>query len=651
MPKQCPCFLNMKSLVIWLATLTLICVLTYYSIITYGSFNDNNVKIDSNNIVSNAYLINTSGCRIPEMFTRGPTIDKFLDTDPEVDCTSPKHDSRLKGFKAITSDETDLIINPGIWAKLNLSKNDPSLTCYYEPVSRPKPTASNKEDTKFDNDFLTGMKKQFKDRVTVTDEFVKAWCMLESTEVYRSYHGFVIPKSSTAAKQDDGKVSVLVIGLDGISRLNFNRQMPKTAELLSKFGVVEMLGYNKMEYNTFPNLVATLSGHSVPELAASCWPKQEAFFDDCSFVWDTFKRAGYETGFGEDSPLIGAFNFQKNGFHKQPTDRYIRPMMVAAENDIGHNSPLYTDLCIGDSMQMTFLLDYVRKFVRSTDDHLSFGFFWSTSLTHDYLNIMRHGDECLRDFFEFLDQSGHLNKTAVVLMSDHGLRFGPFRDTYQGSLEDRLPMLRLILPKWFKAKYQVAMQNLRVNVDRLTTPYDTHKTLLDFLDLKQLEDNAVNRRPPSRDLGHSLFTQVPENRTCESAGIPMHYCACHNKVISLETDDSKVERVASALVDHINVKLKTHPQCEQLKLHKIVSASKETGGGNGKLEDFVVQVITTPGEAKFEATVRYTENNLQLIGSISRQNLYGNQSICVNGTETKLLCFCKNTTESVGVVL
>ncbi|XP_050439320.1 uncharacterized protein LOC126844894 [Adelges cooleyi] len=635
---------NTKSFVVWLTLLTLIIwMFTYYSVTKYAFADDNGVKVerfDSTMFIPNGYLINTSGCRIPEMFTRGPSVDKFMDTDPKVDCTSHKHDSRLKGFKAITSDETDLIINPDIWTKLNLSKNDTSLTCYYQPVSRLKPTASNKKAKKFDNEFLTGTKKQFNDRVTVKDEFVKAWCILKSTEVYRSYHGFVIPGSTTAAKQVEGNVSVLVIGLDGMSRLNFNRQMPKTAELLSKFGVVEMLGYNKVEDNTFPNLMPTLTGHSVPELAASCWSKKEDFFDNCSFVWNTFKRAGYETGFGEDSPLIGAFNYQKNGFHKQPTDRYIRPMMVAAEKDIGHNKPLNTELCIGDSMQMAFLLDYIRKFVQSTDDHLTFGFFWSTSLTHDYLNIMRAGDECLRDFFEFLNQSGHLNKTAVVLMSDHGLRWGPFRETYQGSLEDRLPMLRLILPKWFQVKYQAAMKNLRVNVDRLTTPYDTHKTLLDFLDLKQLENNAINQRSLSRDLGISLFMEVPENRTCELAGIPKHYCACHNKVTLLLINDPKVQHVVSALVHHINVKLKVHPKCEQLKLYKILSASEETGG-NGKLEDFVVQVITTPGEAKFEATVRYTDNKYQVIGSISRLNLYGNQSICANDTETKLLCFCK----------
>ena len=53
---------------------------------------------------------------------------------------------------------------------------------------------------------------------------------------------------------------------------------------------------------------------------------------------------------------------------------------------------------------------------------------------------------------------------------------------------------------------------------------------------------------------------------------------------------------------------------------------------------------TKPGFGMFEASVRVHEDgSLELTGTISRTNLYGNQSDCVT-TENhlKLYCLCKN---------
>lgn len=88
--------------------------------------------------------------------------------------------------------------------------------------------------------------------------------------------------------------------------------------------------------------------------------------------------------------------------------------------------------------------------------------------------------------FSKLNGDGHLSNTVVVFMSDHGIRWGSIRSTYQGQLEERLPFVVMALPKQFRQQYPKAFQNLKTNVRRLTTPFDLHETLNDFLDVNKL---------------------------------------------------------------------------------------------------------------------------------------------------------------------
>lgn len=92
----------------------------------------------------------------------------------------------------------------------------------------------------------------------------------------------------------------------------------------------------------------------------------------------------------------------------------------------------------------------------------------------------------LYKLFSKLNEDGHLGNTVVVFMSDHGIRWGDIRGTYQGQLEERLPFVVMALPKQFRQQYPEALQNLKTNLRRLTTPFDLHETLNDFLDVNRL---------------------------------------------------------------------------------------------------------------------------------------------------------------------
>lgn len=54
--------------------------------------------------------------------------------------------------------------------------------------------------------------------------------------------------------------------------------------------------------------------------------------DDCPIIWRNFSRAGYVTAYVEDEPTIGTFNYKKAGFKHAPTDFYLRPFLLAAQD-------------------------------------------------------------------------------------------------------------------------------------------------------------------------------------------------------------------------------------------------------------------------------------------------------------------------------
>lgn len=96
--------------------------------------------------------------------------------------------------------------------------------------------------------------------------------------------------------------------------------------------------------------------------------------------------------------------------------------------------------------------DYALEYARAFLDTPFFGFFWSSSLTHDHLNLLNLADESYLQYLQEMAKIGALNNTVLFFVSDHGMRWGAIRSTYIGMLEERLPYSILYLPPWFKKK-------------------------------------------------------------------------------------------------------------------------------------------------------------------------------------------------------
>ncbi|XP_069698044.1 uncharacterized protein [Periplaneta americana] len=607
-------------------------------------------------IMKSDFVVDTIGCRIPDLDPFDPIVQKFIHEEKPLKCHE-KHQL------LVDSNLTSLFIVKSALPFFNISDLD-QLDCCYQPFWRSKP---KKPDDKVDNKITYADNcTSFKESVSIQEEFVKVLCSVDSRNIYTNYHAFIplkpeVEKRCKEARENSSteekeRVSVLLVGMDAVSRMNFHRQLPKTLKILQNMKAIELLGYNKVGDNTFPNLVPVLSGLSEKELKDVCWPNKNAVFDECNWVWKNFSAAGYRTAFGEDATNIGLFNYVKRGFSKQPTDYYSRSYLMQSEKDIGFNKKLNAKLCIGSQMSLSVLLQYISKLAITMASKDFFGFFWGTSLTHDYLNFPSLGDGAYEQFLYNLSETGSLNRTVLIFFSDHGIRWGAIRETYQGRLEERLPFVFFIFPEWFRNKYPLASTNLRKNTHHLTTPFDMYETLTDLLNLDQIEMESIRKRSTEFDnskqkpRGISLFLPVPKSRTCSEAGIEPHWCTCQRSEV-LSVEDSIIKKMSSALVEHLNALLKPYGECSQLQVEDIKSASVQfplqhlyNETKDGGLKDYVIVIQTTPGGALFEGTIRHQikNDNVQVVGSVSRINSYGNQSSCILDYHMKLYCYCES---------
>lgn len=599
------------------------------------------------NNIDERFTIQTNGCNIPLLRPLDESIKKFFEYPYPLKPKPCRDSSRA----LLIHSDNRISINMSNLHYYNITDAN-KLFCCYRAFYRPLYVT---DITSFfiDNRVEYGECYYFTESILVNDEFAKVNCFYnESTKVYENFY-------LSALKKDflyhDGRgeithnkrlYNVLIIGIDAVSRLNFYRKMPKTVSFLKDNGGVDLVGFNKVGDNTFPNVIPVLLGIPDTELNHTCVPYEGITFDNCPFIWEQFKRAGYYTALAEDSSLLGTFNYFRPGFSRTPTDYYIHTFIQEAEIYSGYNLDFNCFLCMNDKYFYKVLLDYIEGLTVTLENHKLFGFFWEVTMSHDYLNYPVVMDDSYLKFFEKLQASNYLSETIVFLMSDHGMRWGNIRFTKQGRLEERLPLMFILPPLSFREKYSNAYNNLKLNSKRLTTPFDIHETLLDLINLKNITNDAITTRTSkyyANKRGISLFLPIPTNRTCKMAGIDDHWCTCHKGTL-LSNVSSEAFQVSTQLVRHLNMLLKDHPECAKLALAEIMEISEMEVGEPDDSEtgwrEFMVMVRTTPGDGVFEATLRVQEHDWSLAGSASRLNLYGDQSRCVHNYQLKLYCYC-----------
>ncbi len=216
-------------------------------------------------------------------------------------------------------------------------------------------------------------------------------------------------------------------------------------------------------------------------------------------------------------------------------------------------------------------------------------------------------------------------------------------------MEHKLPFLSLRLPKkiW-NTKYQLNAKN---NKNKLIGAYDIQQTLRHFLNLnanhaKELDNKqfSINDKNILHLRGISLFENIPRSRSCGDALIPDKYCSCvQTSKISKEDfeekTNTKAEKVINFILDYVNkITERIRDKCVAYKFDKLdyinIINLKE-------LHRFKFVLYFQPGEAIFDALVKFENNKFSILDKVVRLSRYGNQSDCVEDSYLKNYCFCK----------
>ncbi|XP_023018252.2 uncharacterized protein [Leptinotarsa decemlineata] len=376
----------------------------------------------------------------------------------------------------------------------------------------------------------------FNSTVTLEEHTVIVKCYIGADKIYENVHRpMVVTKAvkeklfnrSEAKKLSKKKhLSVLLIVVDSISRLNLARTMRSTKKFLQDNDFVEFVGYNKIDDNTFPNFNALLTGLNQNQSYSICKPTIVGGLDQCPMIWYNFRDKGYVTAYAEDFATISTYNYRKKGFKNPPTDYYFKPYMAASDtlSTLAVDSMPY---CSGPESQGERILNLAGDFSKTFKNQPYFGIFWMNTFSHNYINSPGRMDNKMTNFFKDLKQHGVLNDSMVIFLSDHGIRFGVIRQTIQGWYEERLPFNLISVPLWFQREYPEKYKNFIQNAQKLTSTYDLFLTLQEVLSLS-VDDYVISNSKACRSC-QSLFSHISEKRNCRQAGIGEKWCTCLGK--------------------------------------------------------------------------------------------------------------------------
>ncbi|KAH8293275.1 hypothetical protein KR018_006725 [Drosophila ironensis] len=578
-------------------------------------------------MTSDRYLINTTKCRMPFSDPFSSDAIEMLEVIQLKKCCNQEDLFSLQ--YNVTEQQYRLNVNTRVLLELNPVVT--KFSCNYNEILKTNETELyiTVSPRYFQQDAI--INRNISGIVAQCHELYNPWNIMQQ-------HAFPlvqVPGKTRHAETHpfNRKPSVIILGLTGVSRLNFQRSMSKSWRFLQQPGWIEMLGYNKVDNTFLGNLCGIFAGLTSKQ---KCDSKFAA-------IWRAYKAAGYATAFAEDT-LTSSLPLRF--FH----DFNVLPFMKTISENMDIFWRFGMEYCIGRRLSIDYLFDFCQQFSQRFVEELdqpAFGVFWSSTFTRE----VYYGATGLDD--QFLSQlklmsEHHIFENAIVMVvSDQGQQIGELVSLPDGFLEQRLPMLHIHLPKWFRATYPNFHNNMLANSNNLTSPFDLHQTLYHILHLNANTPEELRSPEPSTYDGkkcqaQSLFHQIPLDRGCVEACIDKKFCAC-NEFVPL-----KSHRVAfffvTKFVRQLNIwllKHKFHLFCQRLRVKDIVFVENKF---ESEPDTFRIRINVDPEPGLLEAIVHFDKEKqtfekveLQNITPLHNFNIF---SECVKNVIAKKFCFC-----------
>ncbi|CAK1552180.1 unnamed protein product [Leptosia nina] len=485
------------------------------------------------------------------------------------------------------------------------------------------------------------------DTFALQSDFINVQCFgydshNESRVIYDDVYAFCKKKKPLKRKRKcDERYNILLLGMDSMSLPRFAQTMTDTMSFMNNNFWLNYRGYHKVDDNTFPNLIAMLTGLRFQVFSDKCIGQM----DSCNelLIWTAFKHAGYITAYGEDYVSLPDTFSRNFTFTTKPTDHYMKPFFKLAERSKNCEGTPY--LCSGKATSGQQLLDYAYDFAMNYRDDPFFGLFWMNSFSHNPAHRPEDADKMYEDFLNRLFYTGVLKNTFVIFFSDHGVRFGKDRLNVEGYYDDRMPILFVLPPTSFKYKNPRKYQALVINQFRLVTPYDMSKTIGEVLRISQGKEESIEY---VRFNNHqSTFDIIPGNRTCQDVFISEKWCSCHKLYPLSENDVEGIKAIEfiSRYIQNKTTSVITKPctSCININLDTILRIHFYSDEDKINLY-YVMAIKMAPGDMVYEATVMRRGFEMEVVGTVNIISGYKGLGSCTisNSYKDRIFCVCQN---------
>jgi hypothetical protein len=519
-------------------------------------------------------------------------------------------------------------VNESIWNfNSEIKKNLNQYSCQYRSIER------YKDDSKYNKGewirLLDGMK--------ILNEVFEVKCTHVDTNSIDYENIFVqfIKKNINIKKiinKNCKPMNVMLISYDSVSRSSWLNRLNKTNHFIFDKMKFEILnGYNIVGDGTTAALTPIYTGQTEEELPNVLKNNGKAQYVDEAypFIWKELHKKGYISMHLEDWPHVGAFNYRMKGFSNQTCHHYYKHYQMRLEafkNEKKFNKK-NDDFCIGAKKRHKVLIDLMTQFKieynKIANNLIIMHYVENSHNTNERFNWV---DDDLYSFLNNGYNEGLFDNTAIFLYSDHGARFANKRSSKDRYLEERLPFFAIYLPEEYKINNPNKFNNLKINTNLLTSPFDIYATVRDLTCLQ-----TINKNKNNLERSISLLEEISPKRNCENIGISEHFCTCLQDWHAVDLKNQLIKDAAFFSVAKMNEILAPASNlCHNLVLSEILSAEKLL---KNKQTQIKIQFITYPNWGVYETLVFNSQiDNFEFKSSnfsirsrndISRINSYG----------------------------
>ncbi|KAI6174816.1 hypothetical protein M3Y97_00963500 [Aphelenchoides bicaudatus] len=295
-------------------------------------------------------------------------------------------------------------------------------------------------------------------------------------------------------------------------------------------------------------------------------------------VYDDMKKEGCAVMFNDDPGTMADFSTISHlmDFESRQPIIILDPTTLTSTETSFEEAQL---ACVNGE----FLIPkWVNTFSTMYKEKCHFSFNHFSFFTHANGNNLELYDMHVSDALQRMKQAGVFDNTVLIVMGDHGQRIVSFvyflnarhrmKYGYYGKMEERMPLAAIHLPEKFKRTHPKLYRRFITNTNRFTSTFDLHETLKLLTQLRYHNETATNppknpkipKIPKKEKVGRTLFEEIPKDRNCVDAKVPLNFCVCMEE---LDNDMNITDpEIAIMLKDYLRQKLDSAPCLKKWKV-------------------------------------------------------------------------------------